>query len=311
MSDNMMMHNGQQYREVQRKANVGELVKVVDAGRWSSAYENGEIINVIGTDGGWERNAVYGDNRQFKNLYDDQYVVLEPIADTSPDSLEWRLARSEELVDRLTMQAPTTPVRGDMGLRRIVDYVESNKAEYYAKVTSYTREQVIEMAKRDVEKLERTPIDLFDDKGERELGVPSLLNGHESFDPDIYDAVRYIVNRDKRTVVALIYYRDNGDETGKVWARGKARACDGDTFNSDIGRAISLRRALGLDVPSHYTNAPQPTVAKVGDVVRFDDEEDTFMVVGKLDNDSPAWTTNVKGPLNGFVVIDDSGEEMV
>jgi len=34
-----------------------------------------------------------------------------------------------------------------------------------------------------------------------------------------------------------------------------------------IGRAIALRRALGLEVPTEYLNAPNPTEVCVGDVV--------------------------------------------
>ena len=55
----------------------------------------------------------------------------------------------------------------------------------------------------------------------------------------------------------------------KINARGKAKCAQGDTFNVHIGKAIALRRALGLPVPSEYTNAPQPTEPKVGDVVHI------------------------------------------
>lgn len=73
----------------------------------------------------------------------------------------------------------------------------------------------------------------------------------------------FVVNRGKRTVVALRYY------CGMVVNRGIAKCAPDDTFNVHIGRAIALRRALGLDVPDYYVNAPKPTEARVGDVVLF------------------------------------------
>ena len=77
--------------------------------------------------------------------------------------------------------------------------------------------------------------------------------------------IDFIVNRNKRTVVALI----KGEYSGKVYAKGIAKAAPDDCFNVHIGKAIALRRALGLVVPDEYLNAPQPTEVRVGDVVEF------------------------------------------
>ncbi|MCA6607502.1 hypothetical protein [Bacillus safensis] len=49
---------------------------------------------------------------------------------------------------------------------------------------------------------------------------------------------------------------------------GIAKCAPNDCFNVHIGKAIALRRALGLVVPSEYLNVPQPTEVRVGDVVR-------------------------------------------
>lgn len=285
MSDNVTVYNGRRYREVRRKANVGELVKVVDAKRGASAYENGEIINVIGTDGGWERNAVYGDNRPFKNLYYDQYVVLELVANTAPDSLESRVARLEDLVDRLTTSTPATPARGDTEVTR-------------------TREQVIEMARHNVEAMLSTNWPANDGYN----GVWFSDGGRGRY--IVCHECRFVVNRDKRTVVALISTLNGG---AVVW-RGKARACDGDCFNADIGRAISLRRALGLYVPDYYTNAPQPTLAKVGDVVIYHSpfRGDKVCTVTDINGRDYLGTWG-KGYIcdNEMTIVDDSGEEAV
>lgn len=72
------------------------------------------------------------------------------------------------------------------------------------------------------------------------------------------------INRKKRTVVAL----ERRIANGMVWGRGIAKCAPNDCFNVHIGKAIALRRALGLEVPDEYLNAPQPTEVRVGDVVR-------------------------------------------
>ncbi|XWU17524.1 hypothetical protein P5640_25900 [Bacillus subtilis] len=105
------------------------------------------------------------------------------------------------------------------------------------------RDEIVEQAKADVEKLtEETQADYF------------------WLDCD----VNFIVNRSKRTVVMLL----KGGYTGDIYARGIAKAAPNDCFNAHIGKAIALRRALGLTVPDEYLNAPQPTEVRVGDVVR-------------------------------------------
>lgn len=76
---------------------------------------------------------------------------------------------------------------------------------------------------------------------------------------------RFVVNKGKRTVVALM----RGELSDTVYSRGIAKCAPGDCFNVHIGKAIALRRALDLEVPDEYLNAPQPTDVRVGDVVRF------------------------------------------
>jgi hypothetical protein len=68
-------------------------------------------------------------------------------------------------------------------------------------------------------------------------------------------------------VVALLKFL-NGS---KVLSRGIAKCHPDDCFNAHIGRAIALRRALGLEVPDEYLNAPQPTEVRAGDVVKWGD----------------------------------------
>lgn len=103
------------------------------------------------------------------------------------------------------------------------------------------RDRIVEQAKADVEDLEES----------------EALS---------YRRINYVVNKEKRTIVALVKDVYFGEE---VAGRGIAKCAPGDCFNVHLGRAIALRRALGLEVPSEYLNAPQPTEVRVGDIVKY------------------------------------------
>ena len=75
--------------------------------------------------------------------------------------------------------------------------------------------------------------------------------------------VEFVINKKKRTVVALL----KSVGRGTVESKGIAKAAPDDCFNVHIGEAIALHRALGLEVPDEYLNAPQPTEVRVGDVI--------------------------------------------
>ncbi|WP_158642184.1 hypothetical protein [Brevibacillus laterosporus] len=123
-------------------------------------------------------------------------------------------------------------------------------------LTNKSRDEVVERAKADV-------VELRSD-------TSKVRNPHLRGRGDIYIrnglglTADFIVNREKRTVVCLLR---GGVTPERIYGRGIAKCSPDDCFNAHIGKAIALRRALGLDVPSDYLNAPQPTEARVGDVV--------------------------------------------
>ncbi|MDQ0270795.1 hypothetical protein [Cytobacillus purgationiresistens] len=127
----------------------------------------------------------------------------------------------------------------------IVARMRGNVAKARAKLTPITpqeyRDAIVEQAKKDV----------------------AELNGGKY----AYRVCReeFVVNKEKRTVVALL----RGAFTEKVQHRGIAKCAPSDCFNAHIGKAIALRRALGLEVPAEYLNAPHPTEVRVGDVVQW------------------------------------------
>ncbi|SET43175.1 hypothetical protein SAMN05216389_11152 [Oceanobacillus limi] len=163
------------------------------------------------------------------------------------------------------MEANIEDLRNEVAeLKRKVGALESGNIEKEVCTTleerlwtpQKERDEIVERAKSDVESLK-------DSKG----GITSRLGYREGESGIICDA-EFIVNDGKRTVVCLL----KGQLSSIVYARGIAKCAPNDCFNVHIGKAIALRRALGLEVPSEYLNAPQPTEVRVGDIVEYEGE---------------------------------------
>ncbi|MBX6360511.1 MAG: hypothetical protein IRZ03_10590 [Acidobacterium ailaaui] len=116
------------------------------------------------------------------------------------------------------------------------------------------RDEIIEKAKREL-------VEIIDTGG-RNLETPYFF-ANVTWAPN---RLEFVVNREKRTVVALI----KGRRSGRVYSRGVAKCHPDDCFNVHLGKIIALYKALGLKVTDEYLNAPQPTEVRVGDVVYFE-----------------------------------------
>lgn len=146
------------------------------------------------------------------------------------------------------------------------------------------RDEIVEQAKRDVEYWE--------------YEMPMRYR---------YNYVNFVVNKEKRTVVALLKVLAGS----KAAKRGIAKCAPNDCFNSHIGKAIALRRALGLPVPDEYLNAPQPTEVRVGDIIRLSTGD--IRTVSSITPSHMQYTTGKCNSLdilrNGWaLIIDDSRE---
>lgn len=84
--------------------------------------------------------------------------------------------------------------------------------------------------------------------------------------------VKLFVNDKKRTVTAVPYLVHAGCDVNSHRIR-IAKCAPGDVFNADIGKAIALGRALGLDV-SKFEQAVQPTEVVAGMVAKCLDNTD-------------------------------------
>src|SRR5690606_36553699 len=115
------------------------------------------------------------------------------------------------------------------------------------------RDRIVEQAKKDVEGLKYKDTDFHVTIG----GFACVAD--------------YIVNKEKSTVVTLL----RGGSSNIVRAKGIAKCAPGDCFNEHIGKAIALRRALGLEIPSEYLTVPNPTEVRVGYVMKVSVDDGT------------------------------------
>ncbi|WP_404303562.1 hypothetical protein [Paenibacillus sp. DP01] len=168
-------------------------------------------------------------------------------------NLEARVAALKEAATTYSRTQPATPAEVIASLARHRTTQQNINA-----ARQQRRDDIVERAKADVADLRKykgTPIPNDD------VSFWPLTEQPMSYEP--LHTVEFVVNLNKRTVVAIIRCTCDGYVT-----RGIAKCASGDVFNAHIGKAISLRRALGLEVPAEYLNVPQPTEVRKGDAVR-------------------------------------------
>lgn len=253
-----------QYREVKRKAAVGERIRVVKAGYTMGRYNNGDefVVNHVDRD-----DDVYVSIEGKDRLIClSEFVVLEPIA-SSPLTSDPLYAAFRQFVadnaDELRrllpeIDPPGISVGGIVGAPVTV----ADSGAVVARTPKLTRAKVITKATADVAELLRignTPFTRLPEQG------PLFSD---------FFTVRFHVNRTKRTVTTLVY-RGLG-ETRVPDAKFTAKCSPADVFHAEIGKAIALRKALGLTVPTEYTDAPQPDKPRVG--ARVSDDMGTGVV---------------------------------
>ena len=199
--------------------------------------------------------------------------------------IETLQAEIQSLKERVTALEQRAKGSDDKIFRTTPERKEAARARVQAQ-RQKTRDDIIEMAKRDVAEL-------------RMSARQNLLRA------------RFVVNREKRTVVCLLERFD----LGYIKSRGIAKCHPDDCFNAHIGRAIALRRALGLEVPEAYLNAPQPTEVRVGDVVKSKiNENPKYKICGVCGDYVDVIEVSfeipyLNRPKNIFYVVDDSRED--
>lgn len=92
--------------------------------------------------------------------------------------------------------------------------------------------------------------------------------------------LKFVVNAEKRTVVALLFFPG-----GIIYRRAIAKCHPDEVFNEWIGKAIALARVLEIDIPSVFLNAVQPTEFVFGTVGRWTRKHDNYTLETVIDRD--------------------------
>lgn len=174
----------------------------------------------------------------------------------------------------------TLPLVTEIAVTTPFEVVEAELAKLHAGETvtpeatpKLTRDGVIQQAIDDVEALLSRNHTDSTRRGKESNRIATHIGHNLWFSSEnglfsVNHAVDFVVNADKRTVVAIINWMRRNEEISK----GRAKCAPGDVFNEHIGKAIALRRALGLEVPVEYFEAGtrDRDDLEVGDVVRGD-----------------------------------------
>ena len=217
--------------------------------------------------------------------------------DGAPKSLELR-GQAEELLAELRRQAyaegyeqAKKDAEKDAEIDKVWEDI-TNSPKSLMESPQQKRDRIVEQAKADLENV-KTEWNVRDDIPG---GKMRYIHGYKVCSEE------FIVNKDKRTIVSILRWNRNNS----IVSRGIAKCSPGDCFNAHIGKAIALRRALELEVPDEYLNAPQPTEVRVGDVVDTNSSYGVMEVGDEYDLDARVIIKEVFEVLGGARIIDDS-----
>ncbi|MCY7751579.1 hypothetical protein MOB18_21195 [Bacillus inaquosorum] len=292
-----------------RKAAVGECVLITKTVSSSGTYKVGDIFTVQTAD---EYGGIFVEERlaflirpEYEVIVDSE-VKNEEADETKIDlnamGYDELIAHGEEVMRMIRIRACGEGYKQG----KFDADMEATYMRPQGKSAQARRDEIIEQAKADLENLAD------------EDGPVYQTEDNEGYPCSCYANFR--VNKEHRTVACDL----RGVRTGERYKRGIAKAAPDDCFNVHIGKAIALRRALGLAVSDEYLNAPQPTVVRVGDVVRGKYEESYYRYEGRLFGDS--YEEQIKEIEDGkfrymsgdydfidsadLTIIDDSREEV-
>ncbi|WP_051632360.1 hypothetical protein [Bacillus sp. UNC125MFCrub1.1] len=261
-----------QYKTEIRNAKVGERILITRAEYAWSSYENGDVftVNSVGISG-----VMVGTE---PIIWHHEYEVIIGEQSPAPNLDELSYDELVSLSEAVMKTIRTRSYKNGYDQGRFDAEIEAVHGTY-EKSNQHKRDEVVKQAKEDVEYV-----------------VRRCSTARTEF----------IVNAEKRTVVSLRkMLRD-----GRVISKGIAKCDPDDCFNAHIGKAIALRRALGLEVPSEYLNVPQPTDVRVGDVVNYRNAYVLEVVDDShIPGAKPVSTIRIsalQGSGGGYVIIDDS-----
>lgn len=224
---------------------VGDKVRVIADEGDIAGVKIGTIATVTGVDSdGDVRLDVIN-----KNGVPAFFLAREVELVTPKQTKNQRISTLEQKVE--AMQAEIDTLKAAQKLDEVAETFGIKRQHAAPKSTpNEQRKAIIDEAKAFLEEVEREQ----NDSKVRDKG--------NAFHRQYLTKTEFIVNAEKRTVVAII--RTKYGTT--LLTKAIAKCAPSDVFNEHIGKAIALGRALGLDV-SKFEKAVQPSEVVVGMVV--------------------------------------------
>ena len=260
------------------KVQIGDKIRITDAQMAMGKYSNGDVFTIKYFDGlgvKVEEHGIY--------IFHEEFEVISSVTTLESATIKQLV---EELSRRVGIAAQTV---AEEPVRRSPIPAPAHPEP------KLIRDLVVARAKEDVETI-------------LERGSKTAINGgsegNSTYKENYYN-VEFVVNKDKRTVVALVKLGTRMSTAEPVVHRGVAKCDPSDCFNEHIGKAIAVRRAFELDVPEAYLNAPKPEKSEAGDYVEYNGKVYKIVPRGESVLGDRAHPRSGVG-LNG-VIVDDSG----
>lgn len=251
------------------KFKIGDKVRIINAS--ASTHNNGDEGVIVGIDGLFYDVYVDG-NKQSHYAEDIELISQTPTKNQRITALESEVAELKAKVEALEKaQSPTKTitqnitVKSDADITKVASQlaklIEGETDKRRKKSPNERRKAIIAEAKAFINEV-KTDVSGIPAEGMPWVGTQVTL---KSVYMPMYEGFRtaskaeFYVNKDKRSVTVLL----KGVITGNLYAKAIAKCAPDDVFNADIGKAIALGRALGLDV-SKFEQAVKPTEVVVG-----------------------------------------------
>lgn len=237
---------------------VGDKVRILDVKNiigGETHWDNGDIVKVTKAEGRiWleRKKTKPSPQKPFLHDYELQYIELvspKPTKNQRLTSAEQAISTLEQKVE--AMQAEIDALKAAQSVGKTAEAIAKAIEKHSPKLTpNEQRKAIIAEAKAFVEKYSEIV----------KVGTtPYTAKAGDT-------TVKLFVNKEKRIVTAiphLVHVNHTEHEDKKF-----AKCNPSDVFNADIGKAIALGRALGLDV-SKFEKAVQPSEYTVGQIVTF------------------------------------------
>lgn len=176
---------------------------------------------------------------------------------------------SLKAAQKITVSAPNFTIKSEADIAKIASELAEMVAKEMKLTPNEQRKAIIDEAKAFVEDVSHRMA---------QYGHGNLLGKHGEITTNVrgyVTKVEFVVNAEKRTVVAIV----RNLHGHFIREKAIAKCAPNDVFNADIGKAIALGRALGLDV-SKFEKAVQPSEVVEGMVVIHTEDEDVYTIEG-------------------------------